>query len=103
MKPEGRYACVLTLVAASAAFAACGGGPEAPMAEPVPQRVDCEKAGGLCMPNTNAAPPRYRQANSLGLPSESKVKIHLACAGRILAPRSRCESGREASRANIVV
>ncbi|NUO51787.1 MAG: hypothetical protein HOV80_23290 [Polyangiaceae bacterium] len=63
MRHERRNAWVLTITTVAAAFAACGASPEPPMAEPVPQRVDCEKAGGLCLPNTNAAPPRYRQAN----------------------------------------
>lgn len=63
MKPYRRRAQALAVLLLGVAFGACATTPEPPLAEPVPQRVDCEKAGGVCLPNTNAAPPTYRQAN----------------------------------------
>lgn len=48
------------------ALCSCAGGaPEGTPAEAsaaVPSSPDCEAGGGMCLPNTNSAPPTYRQA-----------------------------------------
>ncbi len=64
---RSRFVYAAALLAVSGSFAACGSSPEpaaSPEAEPAPARVDCEKGGGLCLPNTNTAPPTYRQAKA---------------------------------------
>lgn len=62
----GRSLLAAFLLVVSTAFLACGGGasdaPAPAGPEPAAPTVDCATAGGLCLPNTNTAPPTYRQA-----------------------------------------
>jgi len=58
----------LSIAALAPLIASCASDPsgDAPAVSPEPAApgVDCDTAGGMCLPNTNTAPPTYRQAKS---------------------------------------